>query len=168
VELLTDIVLSIHPKYAEAIIDGRKTIEIRKTTPSHLKIHDKIYLYATAPVKTVIGYCEYYRETGVAGAPLTWHLKESCLTEQEFTAYSKYGSVRVWELCNPVKYRFPKPLSSFGIKTPPQSFVYVEKCAFCDGIRPSSKMSDKTMTGVKMRVCDACCREISYKKEAPT
>ena len=56
------VILSIHPKWAKLIYDGKKTIEWRKIVPSCLlPIHlsnEKltVYLYETAPVKKVTGY----------------------------------------------------------------------------------------------------------------
>lgn len=48
------ILLSIHPQYAEAILDGSKTVEFRKKNiPLHLR---HVVLYATSPVCRVVGY----------------------------------------------------------------------------------------------------------------
>lgn len=40
------ILMSIHPKWAEKIFDGEKTIEVRKTSPK-LKTPFKVYVYCT-------------------------------------------------------------------------------------------------------------------------
>jgi predicted transcriptional regulator len=48
------IVLPIHPKYANAIMDGTKKVEFRKINiPESIKY---IVVYSTAPQKKVIGY----------------------------------------------------------------------------------------------------------------
>ena len=47
------ILLSIKPTYAESILSGRKRFEFRKRlSKSNI---DKIYLYASAPVKRIVG-----------------------------------------------------------------------------------------------------------------
>jgi predicted transcriptional regulator len=47
---------SIHPGYAQAILDGTKQVEFRKTAPApDIKI---ALIYATAPVMKVVGYFE--------------------------------------------------------------------------------------------------------------
>lgn len=49
-----NVLLSIKPKYAAAIIEGRKSFEFRK---SIFKCHsvERVYLYATKPVSKVVG-----------------------------------------------------------------------------------------------------------------
>lgn len=59
-----NIILSIHPKWAKLIYEGKKTIEWRKVIPSSLHpiylMHDaiRVYLYETAPVKKAMDYIE--------------------------------------------------------------------------------------------------------------
>ncbi len=48
--------MSVHPRFAEAIMDGRKKVEFRKR-----RLADDVtvvWVYATAPVRRVIGYFE--------------------------------------------------------------------------------------------------------------
>ena len=50
------IILSVHPKYANAIVDGDKKVEFRRNgVPESISY---IVLYATAPVQKIVGYCE--------------------------------------------------------------------------------------------------------------
>jgi len=48
-----NVLLSIRPKYAEAIIEGRKSFEFRKSIFKQHSI-ERIYLYATKPINKVI------------------------------------------------------------------------------------------------------------------
>jgi len=48
------ILLSIHPHYAEAILDGTKKVEFRKKNIPRTVRH--VVLYATRPVMRVVGY----------------------------------------------------------------------------------------------------------------
>ena len=48
------ILLSIHPQYAQAILEGKKRVEFRKQNiPRHIS---HVVLYATRPVGRVVGY----------------------------------------------------------------------------------------------------------------
>lgn len=51
---IKDAIISIHPRYANAILDGQKTIELRRRIPA-LPIGTKLWIYATLPVGAVIG-----------------------------------------------------------------------------------------------------------------
>lgn len=50
----SDAIISIHPRYAHAILDGVKTIELRRRIPS-ISIGTRLWIYATLPVGAVIG-----------------------------------------------------------------------------------------------------------------
>lgn len=50
----SDAIISIHPRYAHAILDGVKTIELRRRIPS-ISAGTKLWIYATLPVGAVIG-----------------------------------------------------------------------------------------------------------------
>lgn len=49
-----DAIISIHPRHANAILDGAKTIELRRRIPT-LSIGTRLWIYATRPVGAVIG-----------------------------------------------------------------------------------------------------------------
>lgn len=51
-----NVVLSIHPEHADAILDGRKPWEYRRVIPARGPPL-RVVLYATAPVKAAIGVC---------------------------------------------------------------------------------------------------------------
>ena len=51
--------MSIHPEYAEALLDGMKTVELRKSGVADDVSH--IVIYATAPVRRVLGWVEAVR-----------------------------------------------------------------------------------------------------------
>lgn len=52
--ILTDVILSIKPNFAESIINGSKTVEFRKKI--FKKDVEKIYIYSSSPTKMIIGY----------------------------------------------------------------------------------------------------------------
>ena len=48
------IVLAIHPEYADAILEGSKSFEIRRRCPD-LPPGTLVYLYATSPISEIVG-----------------------------------------------------------------------------------------------------------------
>jgi predicted transcriptional regulator len=50
----TDVIISIHPNYAYAILAGKKTVELRRRVPD-LSSGTRLWIYATRPVGAVIG-----------------------------------------------------------------------------------------------------------------
>ncbi|MGM5595037.1 ASCH domain-containing protein [Corynebacterium glucuronolyticum] len=46
------LLISIRPKYVQKILDGTKTVELRKTKPN-LSNGSKIFVYASSPVKAL-------------------------------------------------------------------------------------------------------------------
>ena len=60
------IVMSLKPKYAKAIYEGRKNWEFRKTPPPLFKT---IYIYESAPVSKITGTVVFSEE--IRGVPLS-------------------------------------------------------------------------------------------------
>ena len=50
-----NIFLSINPKYTKKIFNGKKTVELRKSLPKKLMKGDEALIYATSPVKMLVG-----------------------------------------------------------------------------------------------------------------
>jgi predicted transcriptional regulator len=50
----TDVIISIHPAHAEAILAGIKTIELRRRVPN-LPSGTKLWIYATRPTAAIVG-----------------------------------------------------------------------------------------------------------------
>ena len=51
------LLLSVKPQYAEKVLRGEKTIELRRVRPRRIGPGDTILLYATAPLTLFVGYC---------------------------------------------------------------------------------------------------------------
>jgi predicted transcriptional regulator len=49
-----DAIISIRPNYAEAILSGSKTIELRRRIPI-IEVGTRLWIYATRPIGAVIG-----------------------------------------------------------------------------------------------------------------
>ncbi|MFX1535996.1 MAG: ASCH domain-containing protein [Promethearchaeota archaeon] len=50
---MPDIIMSIKPRFAEMILQGTKTFELRKNKPR--KKVDTVFIYSTSPVKKIVG-----------------------------------------------------------------------------------------------------------------
>lgn len=80
--------MSIKPMYTDLILQGKKTVEVRRT---HMKISsgDTVVMYATKPVGKVVGYF-VVKETVWKEKNKLWHLikNTSCLSHDEYTIYA--------------------------------------------------------------------------------
>jgi predicted transcriptional regulator len=50
------LLISVKPEFAEKIVNGTKTIELRKCAPN-VNIGDLVIIYSTLPEKAVVGTC---------------------------------------------------------------------------------------------------------------
>ena len=129
----TQLLLSIHPKYAEDILAKRKTVELRRRFSTKWLGH-RINLYATAPVMSLVGEA---RIAGVvANTPeILWQRFQGQIgcTRAEFDQYAKgVDELYAIELddVRPYKDRIPLVQASQMLGenlVPPQSYVTLEK-----------------------------------------
>lgn len=119
--------LAIKPRFAEAIITGRKKVEFRKTRFSQPPRY--IVLYASTPVQQIVAYFEvaYIREL----TPIGLWREFRKVGAIDYAEFSKYYGTRaigyaivvgaVWKLNKPTALRHVCPKSSV-----PQSFCYLQ------------------------------------------
>lgn len=125
-----NIFLSIKPKWARLIYEGKKTIEWRKSFPKAPKI-DKVFLYETAPVKQITGFFTLV-ENGcllvqcVCAQP--WDIIErGCVPMTDLIKYRKnVDYIFGWMIDKAEKFTKHQNIDDFGLKRPPQSWRYVE------------------------------------------
>lgn len=142
-----NIILSIHPKWAEKIYAGEKTIEWRKSRPKTYSEETKIYMYETSPAKMVTGYFTLKTKT-IKTKFMTAHDVDFPFSRISFrdsdTKYLLIGNIEImgcvpieklreylndsdgygWRINKVEKFVKPRPLSDFGLKRPPQSWCY--------------------------------------------
>lgn len=121
---MKNIILSIKPEFVEKILSGEKKYEYRKKVCK--EDVEKIYIYATAPIKMVVGEVEVIGKKRLNKEKL-WEKtqKQSGITKEFYDKYfvnCEEGSV--YCLGKIIKYEKGKLLQEFGVKVPPQSFVY--------------------------------------------
>lgn len=122
------ILLSIHPQYMDAILQGHKRFEYRKTMPLDVKF---IVFYVTSPVSRVVAVANV--ENIICERPQILWRKTRNASGISFSSFKKYfertsraiaahlGTVR--ELKNPMRLG-----SKFLPKFPPQSYCNLTYC----------------------------------------
>lgn len=120
------ILLPIKPVFAEAILSNKKKYEYRRKICK--RPINKIYIYATAPVKAIVGEVEVLDKLTLRKNELWEKTKnESGIS---FKYYQKYFSnddyASAYSLGKTVRYKKPIDLSDLGIRYYPQSFVYMK------------------------------------------
>lgn len=120
------VLLSIKPKYANAILDGTKRVEFRRTR--FIQQIDYIVLYSTNPIMAVTGIIEV-DDVQYDSIPSLWRRFSAVgfINKQDFDAYY-YGKSTGTAIRIKRHFRFEKPvsLSCFHeITRPPQSYAYL-------------------------------------------
>lgn len=127
--------MSIHPEFAQLILDGKKRVEFRKTRFS-LDI-SYVVIYATAPIKKVIGYFKIQKIQVAAPTELWKSYKEVAgIDKGAFQNY--YGdmnqgvAIEIGEVYQLSQYIDLEHISKSLVA--PQNYIYLEKDSF-DSIR---------------------------------
>jgi predicted transcriptional regulator len=124
----SDIVMSIKPKYAERILKGEKSIEIRKRFSNKWLGHD-VALYASQPQGALVGKATVCAvSTGRPADIWSRFTMQIGCRKSEFDAYvQSAGQITAIELKNVVSYQEPtklKDVETLGFPKPvaPQSY----------------------------------------------
>jgi predicted transcriptional regulator len=127
-----DFVLSIKPEYATKIVDGLKTVELRRRFPYGTVTGARIYVYATAPLQAVIGFATI-REVQRSPVEQIWaaYHHVAYINRKDFDDYySNVDAGYVLMLQAPVRLKEPIGLEVLKSKlnfVPPQSFAYADE-----------------------------------------
>ena len=124
--------VSIKPEYAKKIINGEKTIELRKSRPS-VKAGDYILIYATLPIKALMGFGKITRV--IECSPEDMWINYSGALGIDKTSFDLYyaNSLRAIgiEISSICKFNINISLSSirslYPNFSPPQTFRYLSK-----------------------------------------
>lgn len=122
---MAKILLSIKPQYVDKIFSGEKRFEFRKF---HCKNDvDTIVIYATSPVKAVVGEVELI-DVIEGDIEQVWQETNEFAGISQ-SAYDKYYDKRqiavAYKLGNVCEYKEPKKLIDFGLHYVPRSFAYL-------------------------------------------
>lgn len=120
--------MSIRPEFAQAIIEGRKTVEFRKRPVASDVSH--VLIYATMPVGALVGWFAVDGQYTTDPRDLWKKFREDgAISRTRFFEYYSSGSlgtgIRVGSV---VRFRHPRLLSCVdGVSRPPQSFQYLSE-----------------------------------------
>ena len=119
------ILISIHPEHVQNILLGLKKYEYRKVTAKQEA--SSMLIYETSPTMKVVA--EVKIEAVLTYPPEElWDLThaDSCISKEFFDNYFKERSIaHAYKLGKIKIFDKPKKLCEYGIKTAPQSFVYL-------------------------------------------
>lgn len=124
-------ILSLRPRFAEAILGGVKTVELRRTEPK-IRVPTRALIYASTPVRALLGTCVVTSvESGHLAALWEAHGAGSGLDHDEFLQYFEgVGAGSALSLASPTRFSRPIPLVELRSRPqgfrPPQSFSYVD------------------------------------------
>ncbi|MCT8970710.1 helix-turn-helix domain-containing protein [Microbaculum marinisediminis] len=127
-----DVVLSVRPIYSEKILEGKKTVELRRRFPISAASGTVAYIYSTSPVRAMVGSAQI---DDVIKMPVKeiWDRFGGMaqIDRVEFESY--FEGVRdgvALKISNARAFSRPKNLDElrqrFGFE-PPQSFLYVSQ-----------------------------------------
>jgi len=122
--VVTTVLMSIHPRYAEAIVRGTKRYELRRTRPQ-FPPGSIVWVYATKPRGAIVGYFESGQI--ISGPPQTLWRSIGADLGIEAKAFRAYvaGCERVFAIeirsARPAPNDLPMPVGFI----PPQSYMYL-------------------------------------------
>lgn len=126
---MTNILMSIKPKYAHAILEGKKKVEYRRIVPKGNDEYGVVYVYSSLPDGKVIGEFGYDSIVSLPVDELWDKTKDVGYIEKaDFDRYfngKKDG--HAFNVTCAVHYSEPKSLKDFGLSRPPQSWCYINE-----------------------------------------
>lgn len=123
------LLMSIQPRFANAILEGTKTVELRRKPPRDQP--DVVIIYGSGAAKAVLGVAQL-KEVHTSTPDEIWRKFGAAagVTRAEFYSYFEGSeTASALELANPRRSCDSVPLSrlrEFGLE-PPQSWRYVER-----------------------------------------
>lgn len=133
------VLIRIRPEWCEKIINGRKTIEVRKTRPK-MDTPFKCYIYKCGNGKVIGEFlCDEIIEDRTYGHNEEFY-RAACMSAYDAAAYAMQSPMYGWHISDLRVYDHPRDLWEFtglretkyglapgSITRPPQSWRYVEE-----------------------------------------
>jgi predicted transcriptional regulator len=127
-----DILFSIRPFYADKILEGQKTVELRRKFPEFGTTGSTALIYATSPVSAVVGTA-IIRSVIKLSLSKLWkaHGPSACIAKVDFDGYfagQDYGFAIMLDSAKQLKSQLTASdlEIEFGI-VPPQSYRYLDE-----------------------------------------
>lgn len=162
-ELTRNVLVSIRPTYASRILNGEKTVELRRRFPEVGVVGAVILIYSCSPVQAIVGYA---RIKHVLKLPVQkiWneHGEAARISRGEFDQYFlnlKDGYAILLEGAGRLKreVNLAHLVEQFGI-VPPQSYRYVTQECSSLLINDQFQASDRYKHHNRSRGSAACSR----------
>ena len=125
-----DVLVSIQPRYASKIIEGTKSVELRRRFPETIETDSRILIYSTSPIQAIVGYAVVNAVQRMSVRKLWQNYQHAaCIERGSFDLYFDGLKGGYAILLGEVK-RFKRTISveylreRFGF-VPPQSFRYI-------------------------------------------
>lgn len=122
--------LSIQPRYVQAILDGRKSVELRKRVP-RAEVGSQLAIYASMPTCAVVASAIIERIESAEPEQLWKNVRKlAAVTRAEFDDYFRNHALAVGIHFSQVKV-FEKPITLVELREawqtfhPPQQFRYL-------------------------------------------
>jgi predicted transcriptional regulator len=127
-----DVLFSIKPNYADKILDGRKTVELRRRFTNSEVTGSLAFIYSTSPVRELVGYARIRDVRRLSVGDIWREYRDAAgIDKADFDSYfegKREGYVIV--LDEPTRLADGVPIADlrerFGF-VPPQSFRYVPR-----------------------------------------
>lgn len=126
-----DVVLSIKPQYSSKILQGAKTVELRRRFPTNVPAGTLAFIYSTTPEKALVGCAEIASVTKSTVSDI-WraHRKAACIDKRDFETYfdgQAFGFALRFRTAWPFKHSIElSELRERFAFEPPQSFLYAK------------------------------------------
>ena len=124
-----NLIISIKPEYAFQIVEGKKTVELRRRFPTENVKGGIAIIYASSPTQKIVGYA-YIEDVKKLSISSIWKKfsKRACVTKPFFDSYfSGLDEGFAISLSKPVKLKIPvdvRKLEEGYSFSPPQSYCY--------------------------------------------
>jgi predicted transcriptional regulator len=131
-EFRRDVLVSVRPIYATKILQGQKTVELRRKFPEVRATGALAVIYSSRPVSAVVG-CARIKHVLKLPVPRIWteYGSAACISKSAFDSYFaglKFGFAVLLDSVKPLD-RQPSLVeleNKFGV-VPPQSYRYLSK-----------------------------------------
>lgn len=152
---MINILLSVRQPFSGLILDGKKTIDLRKNHPK-ISTKDDITLWIYESGKggehAIVGKCRYSGYASVSELldfrVIEWVVSQARVEKDHLMNYAPcYG----WLVRKPVRLPAAVPLSAIGLTRPPQSWQYItpEQAAILEQTTKTCEDCMKTCVGCR-------------------
>ncbi len=125
-----DILISIHPHFADSILRGDKTVELRRIFKRDNQETDRLFIYATKPVGAIIGIAKIHSVHRDNAHNIWERYGQSALISEKYFLDYVGDLPLISAICLSEIETFEHKVTAYTLKTnlsvlPPQSYRYL-------------------------------------------